>query len=121
MSKILIVDDSRLSRRILKSMLEPAGHQILEAEDGIVALERYFIDKPDLVLLDLTMEGMYGLDVLVKLRELDPHARVIVATADIQSQTHSIAEKAGAVGYLGKPFVERQVVETVKAVLEGAK
>ena len=53
----------------------------------MAALERYFVEKPDVVLLDLVMKGMYGLDVLTKLRELDPAARVIVVSADVQSSS----------------------------------
>src|SRR5262245_4197436 len=70
-SRILVVDDSALSRRRLRQILEAAGYEVAEADDGLSALERYFIDKPDVVLLDLVMKGMYGLEVLAKLRELD--------------------------------------------------
>ena len=70
--KILLVDDSGLARRSTRAMLEGAGYEVVEAEDGMAALERYFVEKPDVVLLDLVMKGMYGLDVLAKLRELDP-------------------------------------------------
>lgn len=119
MPKILIVDDSRLSRRILRSMLEPQGFQVVEAEDGIVALERYFLEKPDLVLLDLTLEGMYGLDVLKKLREMDPAARVVIASADIQKQTHALANEAGALSFIDKPFLQDQVITVVNAALKG--
>ena len=73
-AKVLIVDDSALSRRSLRQILETAGCDVAEAEDGLSALERYFLDKPDVVLLDLVMRGMYGLDVLHKLRELDAEA-----------------------------------------------
>ena len=69
--KILIVDDSGLARRRARGILEEAGYEVVEAEDGMAALERYFVDRPDLVLLDLVMKGMYGLDVLAKLREMD--------------------------------------------------
>jgi two-component system chemotaxis response regulator CheY len=120
MPKILIVDDSKLSRRILRGMLEPHGYAVVEAEDGIVALERYFLDKPDLVLLDLTLEGMYGIDVLKKLKELDPGARVIIASADIQKQTHALANEAGALNFIDKPFLPEQVVGVVDAALKGA-
>ena len=71
-AKVLIVDDSALTRRSLRQILETAGCEVLEAEDGLDALERYYLDKPDVVLLDLVMRGMYGLDVLQKIRELDP-------------------------------------------------
>ncbi len=63
MAKILIVDDSSMSRRMLRNILEKAGHQVIEAKDGISGIEAYFLDHPDIVLLDLVMEGMYGLDV----------------------------------------------------------
>ena len=119
MAKILVVDDSGMSRRTLRKILEPAGHEISEAEEGIVALERYFLDKPDLVLLDLTMTGMYGVDVLNKLREMDPQARVIIASADIQSSTREIVNSGGASAFINKPFTSEKVLSTVSKVLEG--
>ena len=119
--KILIVDDSALSRRTLRRILETAGYEAVEADDGMAALELYFLEKPDLVLLDLVMKGMYGLDVLVKLREMDQEARVIVASADIQSSTRKMVDEAGALGFITKPFVSEQVIAAVEAVLaEGA-
>lgn len=120
MTKILIVDDSGLSRRSLRKILEPTGYEIIEAQDGISALERYFIDKPDLVLLDLTMSGMYGVDVLIKLREMDPDARVIVASADIQTSTRDMVQAGGAQAFINKPFTVDQVLSAVKLVLKGA-
>ena len=69
------------------SMLESAGYEVIEAEDGMAAIERYFVDKPDVVMLDLVMKGMYGLEVLAKLRELDPAARVVVVSADVQTSS----------------------------------
>lgn len=119
--KILIVDDSTLSRRTLRRILEPAGYEIAEADDGMTALEVYFLDRPDLVLLDLVMKGMYGLDVLVKLREMDPGAPVVVASADIQSSTRQMVNEAGALGFIHKPFVSEQVLAAVESALkEGA-
>lgn len=120
-TKVLIVDDSALSRRTLRRILEPAGYEIVEADDGMTALEVYFLEKPDLVLLDLVMKGMYGLEVLVKLREMDQHARVVVASADIQSSTRKLVDEAGALGFINKPFVPEQVIAAVEAALaEGA-
>ena len=91
MNRILIVDDSGLARRRIRVILESAGYEVTEAEDGMAALERYFVAKPDLVVLDLVMKGMYGLDVLTKLREMDPSARVIVISADVQTSSHDMA------------------------------
>jgi two-component system, chemotaxis family, chemotaxis protein CheY len=115
--KILIVDDSALSRRTLRRILESAGYEVMEADDGMAALEVYFLEKPGLVLLDLVMKGMYGLDVLVKLREMDQEARVVVASADIQSATRKMVDEAGALGFINKPFVSEQVVAAVKSAL----
>ena len=119
--KILIVADSALSRRTLRRILESAGYEVVEAEDGMTALEIYFLEKPGLVLLDLVMKGMYGLDVLGKLREMDAHASVVVASADIQSSTREMADEAGALGFINKPFVPEDVIAAVKSALaEGA-
>lgn len=119
MAKILVVDDSSLSRQISRRYLQKAGHQVVEAEDGIAALERYFLEKPDAVLLDITMKGMNGIEVLGKLREMDPAARVVMATADIQSSTRAMAREGGARGFVTKPLLEDAVVEAVNKALRG--
>lgn len=119
MAKILVVDDSGLSRRISRRILQEAGHEVVEAEDGIVALERYFLEKPDLVLLDITMKEMNGIEVLKRLREMDARARVVVATADIQASTRTLTREGGASGFITKPLAAEQVVNAVNAALRG--
>lgn len=121
MAKVLVVDDSSMSRRTLRKILEPEGHEIIEAEEGIVALERYFLERPNLVFLDLTMSGMYGLDVLNKLREMDPQVRVIVASADIQISTRDLVKLGGATAFINKPFTIEKVLNIVRQVLEGGE
>jgi len=121
MAKILIVDDSNLSRRTLRSILEPAGHQVVEATDGMAALESYYLEKPDLVLLDLMMIGMDGIEVLGRLREMDNKARVIIATADIQQTTHEMTRTAGASGFVNKPFSADRLLSAVNSVLMGGQ
>jgi two-component system chemotaxis response regulator CheY len=117
-SKVLIVDDSSMSRRIVRGMLESAVHEVTEAAAGMATLERYPLDKPDLVLLDMVMGGMYGIEVLQKLREIDSHARIIVATADIQDSTREMAEQAGSRGFLTKPIRKEELLSLVNSVLE---
>ena len=119
MAKILVVDDSGMSRRTLRKILESDGHDVIEAEEGIAALERYFIDKPDLVFLDLTMTGMYGMDVLNRLREMDPDALVIVASADIQSSTREMVDAGGARAFINKPFTSDKVLNAVRRTIQG--
>ena len=117
--KLLLVDDSGLARRSMRAMLESDGYEVVEAEDGIGALERYFLEKPDVVLLDLVMKGMYGLDVLTKLRELDASACVIVVSADVQSSSQQLVEAAGASGFLNKPVNRQELLKLLNTALEG--
>ena len=120
-AKILIVDDSGLARRRARTILEAAGFEVSEAEDGISALESYFVTKPDLVLLDLVMKGMYGLDVITKLREMDPQARIIVVSADVQTSSHEMVAEAGAAAFMVKPFDADEMVATVHSTLSEAR
>lgn len=116
---VLIVDDSGFARRMLRQILESAGHSVDEVKGGMEALERYSLKKPDLVLLDIIMEEMNGLEVLARLRELDSKAKVVLATADTQTATQREAESAGAMGMIAKPFQKEQVLETIETVAGG--
>jgi two-component system chemotaxis response regulator CheY len=116
---VLLVDDSGLARRSTRRLLEEAGYQVVEAEDGLSALERFAVDKPDIVLLDLVMKGMYGLDVLEKLREIDPAAKVIVVSADVQTSSRDMVKAAGASGFINKPAAPGQVVAMIDQVMKG--
>lgn len=118
-AKILIVDDSSLARRTVRQMLEEMGHSVEEATDGATALERYFINRHDLVVLDMVMSGMYGLEVLAKMRELDPNVRVIVATADIQTSTQEQVRAAGAAAFINKPVNRANLTKIVGTILAG--
>jgi two-component system, chemotaxis family, chemotaxis protein CheY len=119
MSKLLIVDDSGLARRAIRGILEMDGHEVVEATDGMTALEQYFLEKPDAVMLDLVMKGMYGLEVLRRLRELDPRARVIVVSADVQNSSQALVAEAGASAFINKPIERIQLLDVVHRVLEG--
>ena len=115
--KILVVDDSAMSRRSLKRALEANGYAVIEAVDGISALETYHLERPDLVMLDMLMHGMYGLEVLSKLKQLDNTARVVIVTADIQNSTKAMALESGAIGFVTKPFAADIILQTVAGVL----
>jgi two-component system chemotaxis response regulator CheY len=118
--KILVVDDSGLARRSTRRALEQAGYAVVEAEDGLSALERYFVEQPQVVLLGLVMKGMCGLDVLTKLREMDPKVRVIVISADIQTTSKELVSAGGAAAFLTKPVKAEDIVSAVQHVLGGA-
>jgi two-component system chemotaxis response regulator CheY len=116
-AKILVVDDSGMARRGTRRVLEAAGFDVVEAEDGLSALERFALERPALVILDLVMKGMYGLDVLERLREMDPAVRVIVISADIQTSSHELVTAAGAAGFLNKPAKPDEIVAEVERAL----
>ncbi len=105
----------------MRQILESAGHQVGEASDGIGALEQFYIEKPDVVMLDLVMKGMYGLDVLAKLRELDPDVKVIVVSADIQTSSHELVREAGGIAFVNKPFDREDILNALDLSLAGRR
>ncbi|MFH1000490.1 MAG: response regulator [Bacteroidota bacterium] len=118
MKKILIIDDSNFSRKILRKILEKLNYQVTEASDGMTALESFTMQQPDAVLLDLNMTGMKGLDVLSKLIEINPNAKIVIASADIQESTQQMAMDIGASGYIFKPFTEDKISEILTQLLK---
>jgi len=118
MAAILIVDDSGMSRRLLRNILESAGHQVTDVADGMHALEEYALHRPDIVFLDVTMRGMDGLEVLEKLRAMDSNALVVMATADIQSSTGELAAAGGAAYIFHKPFEQDKILSVLAELLE---
>ena|SRR6187402_1202207 len=118
-AKILIIDDSSLARRTLRQHLEALGHTVEEAADGSTGLERYHVGTPDVVILDMVMSGMYGLDVLSQLVAMNPEVRVIVSTADIQTSTADQVKAAGAKAMLNKPVNREKLTATLALVLKG--
>jgi two-component system, chemotaxis family, chemotaxis protein CheY len=118
-TKILVVDDSGLARRLTRRSLEELGYEVEDAADGAQALERYALNQHDAVVLDLLMHGMYGVDVLVKLKELNPKVPVIVATADIQRATRDQVKESGAAAMVNKPVTKDELADVLKVVLAG--
>ena len=119
-TKVLVVDDSALARRRMREILEGGGHDVVEADEGMAAIEQYFLETPDIVLLDLVMKGMYGLDVLAKIREMDPAARVIVVSADVQTSSKDLAVGGGAGRFITKPLDRDELLAAVsEALAEG--
>lgn len=118
-NKILVVDDSGLARRLTRRILEELGHEVDEAADGAQALERYVLERHDLIILDIVMHGMQGLDVLAKFKELNPALPVIIVSADIQRSTRDQAKEAGAAAMVNKPINKEQLAEVLLLVHSG--
>lgn len=120
MAAILVVDDSAYARRLTRKNLEAAGHRVFEADGGMAAIESFFLHHPDVVLLDLTMEDLSGMEVLRKLREMNADARVIVVSADVQSSTETLVREAGGTAFLGKPVSAEQLSRAIETALGGS-
>ena len=117
MAKILIVDDSRTSRRILRNILTENGHEVVgEAENGQIGYEKYIELRPDIVTLDITMPVLDGLAALDKIMTLDSDATVIMVTAAGQKEKMVEAIKLGANEFIQKPFEPQQIISVINNV-----
>lgn len=118
MARVLIVDDERKMRRVLQILLEQLGLQSVPSENGEEALDLFRAEKFDLVLTDLKMPGMSGVELLSHLRSLDPDVPVIVLTAHGTVQTAVEAMKQGAFDYILKPFDVQAIELIIRNALE---
>ena len=117
MAKILIVDDSRTSRKILKGVLEGAGHEILgEATNGQEGYDMYAQLKPEVVTMDITMPVMSGVESLKKIKGDFPDAKVIMVSAAGQQHNMVEAVQSGAEEFISKPFDPAQVLKIIEQV-----
>ncbi len=117
MAKILIVDDSRTSRRILRNLLIEEGYDVVEAENGEDGIQKYKEETPDMVTMDITMPVKDGLEALKEIKEFDSGAKVIMVTAAGQESKVMEAVKLGAAEFVTKPFEKDKIVDTVRKVV----
>ena len=115
---ILICDDAAFMRMMIKDILTKNGYNIAgEAENGAKAVEKYAELKPDLVLMDITMPEMDGIEALKKIKASDPGASVIMCSAMGQQAMVIESIQAGARDFIVKPFQADRVLEAVKKVI----
>lgn len=117
MAKILIVDDSRTSRRILRNLLIEEGYDVVEAENGEEGVQKYKEENPDMVTMDITMPVKDGLEALKEIKDFDSAAKVIMVTAAGQESKVMEAVKLGAAEFVTKPFEKEKIVDTVRKVV----
>jgi len=115
--QILVVDDDRALRHALSTLLEGAGHIVSQAGDGPEALARLAGGPTDLMLLDLGLPGMGGMEVLARVRALASPPRVVVVTADDTPETLLEAIRGQVDGYVTKPFAPGGIVDVISDVL----
>ena len=115
---ILICDDAAFMRMMIKDILSKNGYNVVgEAENGAVAVDKYSELKPDLVLMDITMPEMDGIQALKKIKEKDSAASVIMCSAMGQQAMVIESIQSGAKDFIVKPFQADRVLEAVKKVI----
>ena len=117
-ARVLIVDDLKGVRQVLRSVLAKAAYEVLEAEDGRRGLDLIRTESPDVVLLDLKMPGLDGMAVLEQAVAGDPELPIVMITAYADTDTAVQAMQRGAYHYLSKPFHHAEVLATVERAVE---
>ncbi|HIE33779.1 MAG TPA: response regulator [Candidatus Altiarchaeales archaeon] len=118
MVKILVIDDSVFERRVIVSLLKKNGYNnIAEADNGVDGIRKYCIEEPDLVILDLKIPNMDGLDTIERLKEIDSNARIIAASIIRNRATIEDCIRRGAEAYIEKPITEAKLIPQVKELI----
>ena len=117
MAKVLVVDDAQFMRMRAVKLLTQNGYECIEAENGVQAVDKYKSEKPDAVMLDITMPDMDGLEALKQIQKIDSNAKVAMVTAMGQQSIVMEAIKAGAKDFVVKPFDPNRVLAAVQKML----
>jgi len=118
MYKILVVDDAGFMRKMVQSHLSKAGYDtFVEGEDGQRAVELFQEHAPDLVIMDITMPNMDGIEALRIIRKANPSAKVVMCSAMGQESMVMEAIKLGALDFIVKPFKPERIIQTVSKIL----
>jgi len=114
---VLIADDSEFMRNLLREILEEDHEIVAEAENGVDAVERYEELNPDLVMMDIVMPIRDGIEATAQIKKGDPSATVIMCTSVGQEEKMKEAVRAGADGYITKPFQKPSVIQAIRDVV----
>ena len=117
MAKVLIADDSEFMRNLLREILEEDHTIIGEVENGVEAVEVFKDEQPDLVMMDIVMPIRDGIEATDEIKSANPDANVIMCTSVGQEEKMKEAVKAGADGYITKPFQKPSVMEAIQDVV----
>ena len=117
--RVLAVDDSLTIRQLIKMTLSRAGYEVVEAEDGAKGLQKASTEIFDLVLSDINMPNMTGIEMLRSLRKLAPYkfTTIVLVTTESQPEKKQEGKAAGATGWIVKPFEPEQLLAVVTKVL----
>src|SRR5882672_1121809 len=118
MPKILVIDDEADMRFAVRMLLERSGHTVFEADNGDAALSRIDEGVPDLVLLDMRLPGMDGIQILQKIREKQKDLPIIMVTGYGNVELAEQALQLGADHYLSKPFHNKELIDVIGQILQ---
>ena len=114
---VLIVDDAVFMRMKLRQILEDNSYKVIaEAQNGIEAIEKYKAIKPDIIIMDIVMPEMDGIEALKRIKNLDPGANIIMCSAMGQISIVMGAIREGAVDFIVKPFERKRLLEALNNV-----
>jgi two-component system chemotaxis response regulator CheY len=114
---VLIADDSEFMRNLLREILEEDHEIIGEAENGVEAVDLYLEHRPDLVMMDIVMPIRDGIEATGQIKDEDASANVVMCTSVGQEEKMKAAVKAGADGYITKPFQKPSVIQAIREVV----
>jgi len=118
--QVLVVEDNTLNMRLIQDILEPLKHDVIEAKNGLDALDMLQQTRPDLILLDVLLPGINGIEVLKRIKS-DPAIQsipVVVMTASGDSSVHRQCVEAGCDGFVLRPFTRKVLLDALKPFLE---
>lgn len=114
MARVMIADDGVFMRMFIKNILTQNGHEVVaEAVDGLDAVNKYGETRPDIVLLDIVMPNLKGIDALRKIMEMDTAAKVVMCSANGQESVVTESLNIGALDFAVKPFDAEKVMEVI--------
>ena len=118
MARIVAIDDSSFQRKMLTRIVKSEGHEVFEAADGHGGLFKIATHWPDIIITDLVMPKIGGLDILEVLHNKAIRIPVIVVSADIQESTRDRCKRLGATAFINKPIKASEVLETIRDILD---
>jgi len=119
MARVLVVDDAAFVRMAVQQVLEAHGHTMVgEAGDGVQAIEKFAELKPDVVILDISMPEMNGIETLKRLKILNPAAKIIICSAIGYQDLLAQAIECGAAEFILKPFEKEQLINAIEKVMD---
>lgn len=117
MAKILVVDDASFMRIKIANTLKKHGHEIIQAENGQVAVEKYKIDSPQIVFLDITMPVKNGIETLKEIIDYDKNAKIVMLSNEAQQEIIMEAIQCGAKKFIAKPFDDEKIIRCLNELL----